>query len=160
MANDYHLTSQWRVRGSPDEVAAILREPMDLVRWWPEVYLDVRVEEADGGRVVHVLTRGFLPYTLRWRFREVERDWPRGATIEAHGDLVGRGTWTLVREGAETVATYDWRVRAEKPWLRRLAPLLQPLFAWNHRWAMAKGETGLQRELERRRAMVHGASLY
>jgi hypothetical protein len=143
----YHLISHWRVPGTQSDVAAVLREPRDLVRWWPEVYLAVDVE--DDGKVVHVHSRGRLPYTLRWSFRELEQHWPHGATIEAWGDLAGVGTWTLVQDGPDVLATYDWRVRAEKPWLRRLSPLLAPLFAWNHRWAMAKGEAGLRRELER-----------
>jgi len=58
--------------------------------------------------------------------------------------------WTLVQEGGDVLATYDWRVRAAKPWLRRLSPVLRPVFAWNHRWAMAKGEAGLRRDLARR----------
>jgi len=48
--------------------------------------------------------------------------------------------------------TYDWRIRAEKPLLRWLSPLLKPLFAANHRWAMAQGERSLARELARRAA--------
>lgn len=155
MAADYHLINHWRVPGELDEVAAVLREPRGLVRWWPEVYLEVEVQdegdEAGVGRVVRVHSRGRLPYTLRWFFRVVEERWPNGATIEAWGDLDGRGTWTLVPDGDQVRVTYDWQVRAEKPLLRLLSPLLKPLFAWNHRWAMAKGEAGLRRELERRR---------
>jgi hypothetical protein len=154
MGSDYHLISHWRVRAELDDVAAVLAEPRGLVRWWPEVYLDVAVEEegddAGAGKVVRVHSRGRLPYTLRWTFRVVEARWPHGATIEAWGDLTGRGTWALAQQGAEVAVTYDWQVRAEKPLLRLLSPLLKPLFAWNHRWAMAKGEVGLRRELERR----------
>jgi len=142
--------NHWRVPGALEDVAALLRAPQDLVRWWPEVYLAVEVEHEDPGDVVHVRSRGFLPFTLSWSFRELEPRWPHGTTIEAWGDLVGRGVWTLAQEGGEVLATYDWRVRAAKPWLRRLSPLLRPLFAWNHRWAMAKGEAGLRRELARR----------
>jgi hypothetical protein len=144
--------------GALEDVAAILREPRDLVRWWPEVYLDIQVENEDAGdKVVRVHSRGRLPYTLRWSFREVESRWPHGATIEAWGDLAGRGVWTLVQEGSDVLATYDWQVRADKPWLRRLSPMLKPLFAWNHRWAMAKGEAGLRRELDRRREALGSA---
>ena len=149
MDANFQLVSHWRVAGSIDEVAAILREPEGMVAWWPEVYLEVRVDEAD--RVVHVHSRGRLPYTLRWQFREVEEHWPHGATLEAWGDLAGTGTWTLVQDGPDAVATYDWQVRAEKPWMHTLAPVLKPVFAWNHRWAMAKGEAGLRREILRRR---------
>jgi hypothetical protein len=158
MDADYHLVSHWRVPGTLEDVAAILREPRNLFRWWPEVYLDVQVENEDAGdKVVRVHSRGRLPYTLRWSFRVVESRWPHGATIEAWGDLAGRGVWTLVQKGPDVRATYDWQVRAEKPWLRRLSPVLKPLFAWNHRWAMAKGEDGLRREMDRRREALGSA---
>jgi hypothetical protein len=84
----------------------------------------------------------------------VEARSPEGATIEAWGDLTGRGTWTLKQRGPDVLLTYDWQVRAEKPLLRRLSSVLKPLFAWNHRWAMAKGEAGLQREIDRRAPMT------
>ena len=42
---------------------------------------------------------------------------------------------------------YDWTVYVTKPWMVVLAPLLRPVFAANHRWAMARGFEGLQREL-------------
>ena len=48
--------------------------------------------------------------------------------------------------------TYDWRVSASKPLLRWLTWLLRPVFAANHRWAMARGEESLRLELRRRRA--------
>jgi len=35
---------------------------------------------------------------------------------------------------------YDWQVEVEAPVLRRLAPLLRPAYAANHRWAMARGD--------------------
>ena len=53
--------------------------------------------------------------------------------------------------------TYDWRIRAEKPLLQTLSPLLRPLFEANHRWAMAQGEASLTLELARRRATSDAA---
>jgi hypothetical protein len=47
--------------------------------------------------------------------------------------------------------TYDWRIRAEKPLLRAFSFVLKPIFAANHRWAMARGEESLALELRRRR---------
>jgi hypothetical protein len=49
------------------------------------------------------------------------------------------------------VITYDWRVSAAKPLLRRLSWLMKPAFAANHRWAMARGQESLALELRRRR---------
>ncbi len=155
-AHAFHLRSAWRLTADLAEVDAVLADVEGFPRWWPEVYLGVEVLEPGGpdgiGRRVRVLTRGILPYRLRWTGTLVEADRPHGFAIAATGDLVGRGVWRLSQEGSVTTARYDWRVSAEKPLLRRLSPLLAPLFAWNHRWAMARGEAGIRREIARRRS--------
>ncbi|MBO0880967.1 MAG: hypothetical protein J2P17_11615, partial [Mycobacterium sp.] len=94
-----------------------------------------------------------LPYTLRWQFRVTDRQPPHGFSLEASGDLVGRGVWTLWQDGPFALVEYDWRVRADKPLLRYGSFLLKPLFAANHRWAMARGEESLKEELVRRRSV-------
>jgi hypothetical protein len=157
-ANEYHFITTWRVEGTVEEVSAILGDPLGLVRWWPSVYLDVREIEpggADGtGRIVELLTKGRLPYRLRWRFRVTESRRPHGFSLEAWGDFVGRGVWTFAQDGAFTNITYDWKILAEKPLLRRLSFLMKPLFSWNHRWAMARGEESLRAELIRLRVQT------
>jgi hypothetical protein len=155
-SHDYRFTTVWRVRGTREEVSDVLGDPVSLPRWWPAVYLDVREITPGGkggvGRTCDLWTRGWLPYTLRWRLRVVESRRPAGFSIEASGDFVGSGVWTLEQDGNFVNITYDWRIRAEKPLLRYLSVLLKPLFAANHRWAMARGEESLERELARRRA--------
>jgi hypothetical protein len=152
----FTLVSDWSVEGTIEEVAAILAEPERFPDWWPEVYLGVEVLDPGGpggiGRTVAVHSRGWLPYTLRWVGRLVAADRPHGWTIEATGDLVGRGVWRLEQHGPRAEIRYDLQVRTEKPILRRLSPVLKPAFAANHRWAMARGLEGLRRELVRRRA--------
>jgi hypothetical protein len=138
------------------EVADILRDPRDLTRWWPSVYLDVQViddgDDAQGvGRVVDLWTKGWLPYTLRWRFTALRNDGASGISLRADGDFVGGGTWTFIPDGDDVKAFYDWRIRAEKPLLRRLTWLMRPAFSANHRWAMRKGEESMRLELRRRR---------
>ena len=108
---------------------------------------------ADGlGRRIALVTKGWLPYTIRWEFVVVESGYPYGFVIAATGDFDGRGAWRFEQAGPFVDITYDWRLRAEKPLLRRLSFLLKPLFASNHRWAMAQGEQSLRLELIRRRA--------
>ena len=154
----FALTTSWLVAASIEEVAAILCEPERLPEWWPAVYLAVDLlDPGDAhalGRTVAFLTRGWLPYTLRWQARiPASRTAARaGWTIAATGDLAGRGTWTLAQSGDLAAIEYDWRIDVEKPLLKPLTPLLKPVFAANHRWAMARGLEGLQRELVRRRA--------
>ena len=37
----------------------------------------------------------------------------------------------------------EWNVEVRKVLVRRLTPVLRPLFAWNHGWAMARGLAGI-----------------
>jgi hypothetical protein len=103
-------------------------------------------------RPVSLHTKGWLPYTLRWTLTVTEPVTRSGFALTAAGDLNGTGRWTFEPDGPETVVTYDWRVSAAKPLLRRLSWLLKPAFAANHRWAMARGQESLALELRRRRA--------
>ena len=156
-ANEYHFITHWRVHGTPEEVAKILSDAADLPRWWPAVYLDVRVlepgDENGVGRYVELHTKGRLPYSLRWRFRVTKSNSPKGFELEAEGDFVGRGIWTIAPDDEDhTHVIYDWKVRADKPLLRRFSFIMKPLFAANHRWAMARGEESIELELERRHA--------
>ena len=158
-AHQYHFVTHWRVPGTVAEVAEILSDTVDLPRWWPAVYLDVREikpGDEDGiGKEVALYTRGWLPYTLRWQFRVTESDYPHSFALESWGDFVGRGEWRLQQNGRFVDVTYDWRIVAEKPLLRNLSFLLRPVFAANHRWAMTRGEESLRLELARRAAARH-----
>jgi hypothetical protein len=154
--HDYHFISRWRVEGTCGEVADILGDPLQLPRWWPAVYLDVREESPGGaggiGRRVRFHTKGWLPYTLVWHSTTTVSRYPHGFNIAASGDFAGTGVWTFEQDGPFVNVTYDWQVRAEKPLLRRLSFLLRPVFAANHQWAMRQGEESLRLELARRRA--------
>jgi hypothetical protein len=156
MSNEYEFLSRWRVEGTCGEVADILGDPLALPRWWPSVYLDVqelRPPDSSGlGRRVALHTKGWLPYTIRWEFEVIASNYPHGFTIAASGDFDGRGVWSFTQDGSFVDITYDWRLRAEKPLLRRLSGVLKPVFEANHRWAMAQGEESLKLELLRRRA--------
>ena len=164
-SNEYRFVTTWRIPATPDEISAVLGDAPALARWWPSVYLSV-TEVAPGdergvGKIVDLWTKGFLPYTLRWRFTVTESEPPTGFRIEAEGDFVGRGTWTLrlasgpdAGSGPLTTVTYDWLVIAEKGILKHLSGLMKPIFRANHHWAMARGEESLKLELARRHAAL------
>lgn len=156
MGPQYEFVTVWRVAGTREEVRAVLGDAASLTRWWPAVYLRAEVEEEGGpngvGRTIGLYTKGWLPYTLWWRLRVTEPITDAGFALTASGDLEGVGRWTFEQDGPEVVITFDWRVGATKPLLRRLSWLLRPGFAANHRWAMARGEESLALELRRRRA--------
>jgi hypothetical protein len=156
-SNDYHFVTVWELADtSCEEVSAVLGKAEDLVRWWPSVYLDVKVVDAGGqggiGKRVKLLTKGRLPYTLLWEFTTTGSNEPYGFSLEAKGDFVGRGIWTFTQQEGSVRVVYDWKIRAEKPLLKALSFLMKPVFSWNHRWAMAQGYESLKRELVRRKA--------
>lgn len=154
-ANEYHFITYWRVESTLEEVADIIGNGPDLVRWWPSVYLDVKqLEPGDKnglGRVISLYTKGWLPYTLRWQFQvtEIKSD---GFALEATGDFVGQGKWTFEQNGPMVNIRYDWKIRADKPLLRYFSFFIKPIFSANHHWAMNKGEESLKLELLRRHA--------
>jgi hypothetical protein len=160
-SNDYAFITNWRVEATVEEVYDILDDALTLPVWWPAVYLDVRnlgpMPERGLGNVYELFTKGWLPYTLLWRMRRTETNRPHGFAFEAFGDFVGRGEWKLTADGPHVDVVFDWRLRAEKPILRALSFLMKPIFAANHRWAMARGLQSLQLELRRRRGEIVAA---
>ena len=103
------------------------------------------------GKKVELYTKGRLPYTLRWNFIVAENRKPHGFTINAFGDFLGRGVWILEQDGDDCSVTIDGKLEAEKPLLKKLSFLLRPIFSFNHRWAIEKGEMSLKLELLRKK---------
>lgn len=156
LGNSYHFVSHWRVKGTVKEVYETLFEDGALTRWWPSVYLNVKILDAGDargiGKIVSLNTKGWLPYTLNWKFRVTEAMKPSGFSLEAWGDLAGTGVWSIKQNGQFADITFDWKVVAEKPLIRMLSFLFKPVFTFNHKWAMDKGEESLRLELMRRNA--------
>ena len=167
----YHFVTQWKIYATVQETYEIIKDSSSLSQWWPSVYLEVKTiypGMANGiGKQVSLLTKGYLPYTLRWTF-EVSQIIPyQKIVLDATGDLNGRGIWTFQKTGEGCVVNFDWNVRFEKPILSWFSFLLRPVFELNHRWAMNKGLESLKLEILRRKglqgvprpplaALVHG----
>ena len=88
--------------------------------------------------MIDLYTKGWLPYTLRWQFKVTESDPPNGFKLVAEGDFVGTGVWTFRQDGNFVDITYDWRIAVNKRLLQIGTPVFRPIFAANHRWAMAR----------------------
>jgi hypothetical protein len=154
--HQYRFVTRWRVEGTPEEVYRLIDDPAEFVRWWPAVWLKVEVldpgDREGVGRLVRVLSKGWLPYLLRWTARTVEKEFPHRIVLHATGDFEGEGRWSFKADGPDVDVEYLWIIEANKPLLRYLSFLLRPLFAANHGWAMARGEESLRVELARRHA--------
>src|SRR5712671_3500722 len=157
-SNNYHFIDRWHVEGMVQEVADIIEDGLSLSLWWPSVYFEVKELEPGGeggvGKLIRLRAGGWLPYTLRINCRTTESRYPNGFTMDATGDLEGKGIWTFEQDGPFVNVTYDWTIRANKPIIDKLSFLLKPIFRSNHNWTMKRGEESLRLELLRRRAQT------
>lgn len=149
-APHFHLITDWVIPAPPEEVWKLLSDSRTYPEWWSTVYLEVEVE-GDGpagvGSRAHFYTRGKLPYKLNWDVVTTEYDPPRGVAIQATGDFVGTGRWTIEPVLGGTRARLDWELVADQPAIRLLNPIARPLLEWNHRWAMDQGLAGIRSRL-------------
>jgi hypothetical protein len=152
----YRFRTVWNVHGTCEEVFDVLMDATAFPRWWPSVYLAADVIEPGGpdgvGRTVRIKSRGKLPYSLTWTSRISSKTPPTHLAIAASGDFEGTGVWQLRPSNDGTEVTFDWNISVT-PWYLRIGSyFLRPIFAANHRWAMARGGESLERELARRRS--------
>ena len=88
--------------------------------------------------------RGRLPYHLHTRSRITRLEHPHVIAVKVDGDLRGDGEWRLTETATGTRVRFDWRVHADRALLRILTPVLRPAFRWNHAWAIARAQEGLE----------------
>jgi len=150
-AGEYAFVDEWDVAAPAEAVFDLLADARTYPSWWRPVYLEV---ESDGspepGRESRQHFKGRLPYHLRTRSTITVFERPRLLGADVDGDLRGRGLWTLTPLAAGTHVRFDWQVFADKPLLRALTPVFRPLFRWNHAWAIARAQEGLEPAARRR----------
>ena len=151
-AAHFDLVSQWRVHAPVERVWAALSDPAGWPGWWPFVQQVRTLREGgpDGvGSVRRIDWSTRLPYRIVIEVEAVESVRHQRLRGRSRGQLDGEGLWLLRAEDGYTDVTYVWRVRLVKRWMRWLAPLLAPVFRWNHDGVMRAGEAGLRKVLER-----------
>lgn len=149
-AAHFDLVSHWRFAAPRERVWQALTHPEDWPRWWSFVrsVQTLRPGDADGlGSVRRIEWATRLPYDLVIEIESVEVLNQERLRARSRGQLRGEGLWLLHDEDGVTAVTYVWRVSLERRWMRVLAPLLAPLFRWNHAAVMRAGQEGLARHL-------------
>lgn len=152
MKHRFILISRWQLGCGVDaawqRIAAIRRWP----QWWPQVAgVHVEGEASDTPRVggtawVDWKTR--LGYGLKLKVTTTAVLPPFELEGTAEGDLTGRGLWLLQAQGGDTtLVTYRWDVHLNRAWMRWCAPLLRPVFAWNHFDVMRAGARAMARDI-------------
>jgi uncharacterized protein YndB with AHSA1/START domain len=145
MADQYVFVDEWVVDAPRTVVFDALADARSYPEWWKPVYITCETDgppEVGRGSTQHF--KGRLPYHLRTSSTITRYDPPDALEVDVVGDLRGHGTWTLTDRDGRTHVRFDWAVFADKPILRALTPLLRPLFRWNHAWAIARAQEGLE----------------
>jgi len=149
-ASQFHLTTNWRFTAPVEPIWQALMRPEDWPSWWRAVATVEPLaagDETGVGAVRRITWRTALPYTLAFSMRVTRVKPMRLIEGRAEGELAGFGRWTLRRSTGVTHVRYDWIVEVTKPWMRLAAPVLRPVFAWNHGKVMGWGYEGLSRKL-------------
>jgi len=150
-SHHYHFRSQWAVDGSIEDVAEeVFLDSRSLPRWWPQFHDTWVIEPGDSraqGRVFRVVTKGWLPYKLRFQLQVTEVKYPGSFRVEATGDFQGFGTGNLRQHDGFVTVDWDWQIAVRKPLLKLGSPFLKRLLTNNHYWLMRRGERQLRRLL-------------
>jgi len=142
---EYLFVDEWNVDAPPEAVFDALADATTYPTWWRPVYIDTTTDGPPGlGRTSQQHFKGRLPYHLHTSSTITRYERPTTVGADVVGDLRGRGLWTLTPRDGGTHVRFDWRVNAEKPIVRALTPVLRPLFRWNHAWAIARAQEGLE----------------
>ena len=160
--SEYAFVTSWLLDASLATVWDAIYQIDQWPEWWPyiEQVVELAPGQANGVDSVRRYTwRTRLPYRLTFTMRTTRVEHEALLEGVASGDLEGSGRWTLQNQGANTLVVYEWRVRTHKPWMNLLAPLLRPLFAWNHDAVMRAGGEGLARRLHCRLISQRGETI-
>lgn len=142
----YNFITVWRFVAPLSIVYQKVHNADEYHLWWKgqAPVKTIRPGDALGiGAVKQFCTRSALPYSLTYTgtvLQVVPLQKIEGTTT---GDLKGHGTWHFDEQGGVTTVTYVWLVETTGFWMNALAPLLRPVFAWNHDVVMKWGGEGL-----------------
>ncbi|MFG6462869.1 SRPBCC family protein [Roseateles sp. DXS20W] len=152
----FDLVSHWRLDAPVPRVWQAITNTEHWPRWWPGVVAVQRLAPGDAtgvGRVQRISFRTGLGYRLHLALEVTEVVHQERLRARAGGTLAGEGIWLMKQAapaaGGHTDVTFVWRVTLPPGVLRSLAPVLAPLFRWNHKRVMRAGRLGLERHLAR-----------
>jgi uncharacterized protein YndB with AHSA1/START domain len=146
----FALVTRWHIEAPQAAVWDAIYASDRWPEWWPYVVSVEELEPGDAegvGALRRLTWKTRLPYTLSFEVRSTRVEKPHTLEGRASGELEGTGLWRLSSAGAVTVVRYDWTVDVTKPWMALLAPLLAPVFKWNHDAVMRAGGEGLAKRL-------------
>jgi uncharacterized protein YndB with AHSA1/START domain len=146
----YSFVTKWKVKAPVEQVWEALYNQEDWPNWWKGVKQVKIIAEGDKnniGKKAFYTWKSALPYTLSFTMESVFIQPYDVMEGKAYGELEGIGVWTFVEKDGTTYVQYNWDVNTTKGWMNFLAPILKPVFTWNHNVIMKWGANGLAKKL-------------
>jgi uncharacterized protein YndB with AHSA1/START domain len=146
----YRFLTTWLLAAPRERIFQEIWDSERWPSWWPGVESVVELEPGDEegvGSLGRYVWKSRLPYRLTFDTRVTRVERPRYLEGEATGELAGTGRWRLFEQDGVTAVVYEWDVRTTSRWMNLLAPVVRPVFGWNHDAVMRWGGEGLARRL-------------
>ncbi|MFN8300406.1 MAG: SRPBCC family protein [Chitinophagales bacterium] len=145
MAN-YNFITVWKFVAPLELIYTRIYNADEYHIWWKgqePVKTICSGNELGIGAVKAFCTRSALPYRLNYTGTVLQVVPYRMIEGTTTGDLQGHGKWLFAEENGVTTVKYVWKVETTRFWMNLCAPLLRPLFEWNHDVVMKWGGEGL-----------------
>lgn len=144
---EYAFLTTWLLDSPREPVWEAIHDQESWPSWWRGVEVAEEVSRPPGGEDIGTISRmvwrSLLPYRVEFEVTTTRVERPTLLEGEARGGLQGTGRWRFLEQDGVTAAIFEWNVATTVPWMNRLAPLLRPVFEWNHDWVMARGGEGI-----------------
>jgi hypothetical protein len=143
---DYAFLTTWLLDSPRLPVWEAIHDQASWPSWWRgvEEAVELRPGDEDGvGSISQMVWKSLLPYRVSFEVTTTRVERPSLMEGHAVGELEGVGRWRLYEQDGVTAVLYEWNVATTRPWMNRMAPLLRPVFEWNHDWVMARGGEGI-----------------
>lgn len=150
--SDYEFSTVWHFEAPIENVWNEIKATEKWSEWWKGVLSveKIRAGNENGvGAIYRSTWKSALPYKIVFDSEVISVKDFKSIEARAFGELEGFGFWTFNCENhRSTRVQYDWRVLANKRWMRLIAPVAKPVFRWNHDVIMKWGGEGLAKRLD------------
>jgi hypothetical protein len=146
----YSFLTTWLLQSPREPVWDAIYDEAAWPEWWRGVEVAEELRPGDElgvGTISRMVWRSLLPYRVEFEVTATKIERPSLMEGQATGDFEGVGRWRLYEQDGVTAVLYEWDVATTKPWMNRMAPLLRPVFEWNHDWVMRRGGEGIAERL-------------
>jgi len=144
---EYAFLTTWLLESPREPVWEAVHDQAAWPSWWRGVEEAEEVSRPPGGDDVGTVSRmvwkSFLPYRVQFEVETTRVERPSLLEGHATGELEGTGRWRFYEQDGITAVLYEWNVATTRPWMNAMAPLLRPVFEWNHDWVMRRGSEGI-----------------